>query len=588
MDIKKDDLIEYSNRELLRDVAFYVRPYKWRFWGAVLFRLTSDILNLYPAYAFASVVTFFSNYAPGASLKYFWTIFALWFAASFFKMIARYFARINGYWIAEKTSLDAQSRTIQHLFLLDIAWHEKENAGNRLKRIQKGGTGLEKIIRMVFNNFIEIGVNLVGMVIILSTTDLRIGGAIVVFLFIYTTTSIFLLRKAMLSSQIVDMREEELTGLLFQSISNMRSVKVLAMGNALLRMIDAQLKVLFKKIRRRIFLFNSRNLVTEALGHFFRFGCVMVIILGIIHGRYEVGFLILFYSYFGSIWESVAELSETTQELVMHKYGIARMQKTLEEPITIDSNEGKLEIPENWQKIIVRNLSFSYGQNRVLNRISFEIKRGQRVGIVGLSGAGKSTLFKLLLKEHENFTGDILFDEVSIKEIKKDSYFDQVGVVLQDTEVFNFTLKENITIASPKKFSQEAFEQSLKISHVSDFLLKLPQGVDTMIGEKGIKLSGGERQRLGIARAIYKRPQILFLDEATSHLDLESEEKIKDSLHQFFQKVTAVVIAHRLTTIREMDQILVVSDGHIVESGNFEELYAKKGYFFDLWEKQKL
>jgi ATP-binding cassette subfamily B protein len=123
---------------------------------------------------------------------------------------------------------------------------------------------------------------------------------------------------------------------------------------------------------------------------------------------------------------------------------------------------------------------------------------------------------------------------------------------------------------------------------VTDFLSRLRQGLDTVIGEKGIRLSGGEKQRLGIARAIFKDPELLFLDEATSHLDLESEEKIRDSLHQFFQSVTAIVIAHRLTTIREMDRIIVIEDGRIVEQGTFEELRERKGRFDELWEKQKL
>ena len=125
-------------------------------------------------------------------------------------------------------------------------------------------------------------------------------------------------------------------------------------------------------------------------------------------------------------------------------------------------------------------------------------------------------------------------------------------------------------------------------AHISNLVEKLPQGIETVIGEKGVKLSGGERQRLGIARAIFKQPEILLLDEATSHLDLESEEKIRDSLHKFFENVTAIVIAHRLTTIKEMDKILVIEDGKIIESGNFDTLYARRGRFHELWEKQRL
>ena len=164
-----------------------------------------------------------------------------------------------------------------------------------------------------------------------------------------------------------------------------------------------------------------------------------------------------------------------------------------------------------------------------------------------------------------------------------------MAVVLQDTELFNASLRDNITITNQKEEKNEKLlENSIKTAHVRDFMAKLPDGIESVIGEKGIKLSGGEKQRVGIARAIFKNPQILLLDEATSHLDIESEEKIKDSLHKFLKSVTAIVIAHRLTTIKEMDKIIVIENGKIIESGNFAGLYGAKRRFFELWEKQKL
>jgi len=193
------------------------------------------------------------------------------------------------------------------------------------------------------------------------------------------------------------------------------------------------------------------------------------------------------------------------------------------------------------------------------------------------------------MKEHETYTGEILFDKNPLRSLSRTSYFKNVAVVLQETEVFNFSLKDNITISKPDpEISQKALNESIVTAHITDFIGKLPQGIDTLVGEKGVKLSGGEKQRLGIARAIYKQPDLLLLDEATSHLDLESEEKIKDSLHHFFKKVTAIVIAHRLTTIKEMDRIIVVEAGRIIEQGSFNELQRKKGRFAELWEKQKL
>ncbi|MFA6383212.1 MAG: ABC transporter ATP-binding protein [Parcubacteria group bacterium] len=581
------DLIAYSNWALIKDVGRFVKPYKGRFIFASLSRFVSDIIGLYPSYGFALIVTFFSNYSPGDSLRYFWIIIIILTAAYFFKYIFRFSAKQVGYQVAEKVALDAQTKTISHLFRLDIAWHERENSGNKLKRIQKGSDGLNRILRMWISNFIEIGINLVGMIFILGKFDLKVGMVMVLFVLTYFFISFYLLTKASAVSQEVDILEEGVLGLMFQSLNNIRSVKMLDMSERILKKIKHQIGGLFQKILKRITRFQTRGGILNLWTTLFRVGAIIIIAYGIIDRKYEVGFLVLFVGYFNSLVDAVEELSETTQDLTVSKYGIARMQRTVNEPILIDNESGKVDCPKDWRKIKVINLSFAYGKRKILKNISFEINRGERIGIIGLSGAGKSTLMKLLMKENENYEGEILIDDLSIKKIKRRSYFEKLGVVLQDTEVFNFSLRENIILSSPKDFGEKALNEALSISYVSDFLSRLPQGVETFIGEKGIRLSGGERQRLGIARAIYKKPEILLLDEATSHLDLESEEKIKDSLHKFFQKVTAVVIAHRLTTIRQMDKILVIEKGEVVESGSFDELYNAKGRLFELWEKQK-
>jgi ATP-binding cassette subfamily B protein len=297
----------------------------------------------------------------------------------------------------------------------------------------------------------------------------------------------------------------------------------------------------------------------------------------------------LFYGYFGALTGSIGNFSDVAQEVATYKANIGRLTEMLDEPITIDNEKDKVQFPPVWQFITIKNLSFTYGDTPVLRSIDLEIKKGEKVGIVGLSGAGKSTLFKLLLKEYENYEGEIFIGEIPLKTIKKSSYVEHMAAVLQETEVFNMSLKQNITLANSNAADNEIlFDQALDIAHVKDFLPKLKDGVETRIGEKGVKLSGGERQRLGIARAVFKQPEILFLDEATSHLDIESEQKIQDSLKKFFKNVTAVVIAHRLSTVKEMDRIIVIEGGKIIEEGTFEKLYANDGRFRDFWDKQKI
>jgi ABC-type multidrug transport system fused ATPase/permease subunit len=556
---------------------------------ATFFRIVSDIAWLYPTYALASMVNFLTTYSAGDSLSPILNVVYLFALAICVRYLAQNVAKRLMFGVSERVSLDAQVFSIAHMFKIDIAWHERENTGNKLKKIVRGGESMDRVLRMWVNNYIEIIINFVGIIIVILHFDKTIALLTIVFLVTYYMIARALLYRASKATQIVNTQEEEVQGVYFEALNNIRSVKVLGMAPALQRIIAKTSDNLFTKITKRIFWFQTGNTARGLWSEFFRLGMLVFIGYGIVHGVYEVGFLILFYGYFGKLTESVSELAEVTQDFIVAKFSIRRMTEVLDEPVRIDQIEGKQPFPQDWKKISLKDVSFSYGNHNVLQNISFDIRRGEKVGIVGLSGSGKSTVFKLLLKEHESYTGSILVDDVPLTDISKEDYFEYSAVVLQDTEVFSFSLRENIVLANLEQSENETlFEKAIRVSHVQDFLEKLPQGADTPIGEKGIKLSGGERQRVGIARAVFKEPQLLLLDEATSHLDIESEEKIRTSLHEFLQNVTAVVIAHRLTTIREMDRIIVIEEGGIVEEGSFDELYAKKGRFFELWESQRL
>lgn len=584
---KNEEIDEYSNRELIKDVWQYTRPYKGRFFLGSALRLMGDLANLYPAIALSSIVTFFSVYQTGSSINTFWTLVSLWILAAFVRLIGNYSSKYIIYQIAEKITLDSQLAVIRHLFRLDIAWHERENVGNRLKKVQRGSNGLDRSLRMWVNNYIEIGVNFSGILIILGGSDLRIAALMAFFILTYFLISFFSLYPLVRQMKVINDKEEEISGLIYQALNNIRSVKITNIADKIYGMLQVQSEDIFAWIRRRVFGFQGRGAVLAFWAILFRLIVTIVIALSIAEGQAGVGLLILFNMYFNRIMESVSELSSITQELMHNRLAIGRMQAIFAET-EVDNDGAGRKFPVNWQKLTVRDLAFAYGENRVIENISFEIQRGERVGIVGLSGAGKSTLFKLLLKENEKYEGTIAFDGLSLHDIRKGDYYDHVGVVLQDTEVFNFSLQDNITIASKRQPQKAALERALAVANVDDFLPRLSDGLDTIIGEKGVKLSGGEKQRLGIARAVYKQPQILFLDEATSHLDLESEEKIKESLGIFFRQVTAIVIAHRLSTIREMDRIILIEGGRIAEMGSFPELMARGGRFSELWNKQVL
>jgi subfamily B ATP-binding cassette protein MsbA len=235
--------------------------------------------------------------------------------------------------------------------------------------------------------------------------------------------------------------------------------------------------------------------------------------------------------------------------------------------------------------VAYKNISFSYGEEPVLQDIDFTIKRGEIVALVGPSGAGKTTLLSLLPRFYEVTSGAILIDGVDIREVSLASLRAQIGVVTQQTILFNDTVRYNVAYGRLEA-PEEDIIQALKAAHAYDFVRALPQGLDTVIGEQGVRLSGGERQRLAIARALLKDPPILLLDEATSSLDSESEREVQQALDHLIEGRTTLVIAHRLSTVRHADRLVVLDNGHLVEMGTHEELLRVDGLYKRLYDMQ--
>jgi len=232
------------------------------------------------------------------------------------------------------------------------------------------------------------------------------------------------------------------------------------------------------------------------------------------------------------------------------------------------------------------DVKFEYDAGKpVLHGISFESKPGTVTALVGSSGSGKSTIISLICGFHSATEGRVVIDDVDLATARLSSYRVQLGVVLQDTFLFDGTIAENVRFSRPEA-TEEQLMAACRIARVDEFAERFPQGYATIVGERGVKLSGGQRQRLSIARAILADPRILILDEATSSLDSESEAMIQGGLNHLMRGRTTFVIAHRLSTIRRADQILVVEQGNIVERGTHESLYALGGRYFDLYTRQ--
>lgn len=586
--------IKYSFWEYISDIWHYIIPYKGQFLLGIFLRFTSDMSNLYPALAVSKIVLILSKpIDPVSTPKELLPVFILWAITATYYGLSHNLSKYFGFQVAEKASLDIYRETLAHIFKLDLSWQEKENSGNKMKRIDRGLDGVNLTIRRIFDTIIEVTVNFGGIIAIFVVIDTGLSIALILFILIYLGIGTYLLKRAIKQERIVNKAFENLGGLTFESLNNVQTIKSLAIDGGVVRLIGRLTNNLIEKIRKRIFYYQSQQGILLTYQIVFGFLAMLFISRGIILGNYQLNLLVLFMGLYSKVRTSSDELTQVVQQISQAKVWMSRSMAILTTKPVIENPEivkKQKEYPANWKEMKINNLKFSYKNSITLDNVSFSIKRGEKVGIVGLSGAGKSTLFKLMLDLYENYNGNIFIDDIPLKKIKRQSYINHVGVVLQDTELFDMSLRENIEIAgvNKKTNSDKLFKEVISMAHLGDVVGMLPKGPDTIVGEKGVKLSGGQRQRVGIARALYREPDILLLDEATSHLDAHSEKEIQKALEEFLHKYTTIVIAHRLSTILAMDKIVVLEKGKVVETGNFKELVDKNGVFAKMWEEQKI
>jgi ABC-type multidrug transport system fused ATPase/permease subunit len=279
------------------------------------------------------------------------------------------------------------------------------------------------------------------------------------------------------------------------------------------------------------------------------------------------------------------ELTHNMATYINNRSGLERFMTIFGKEI-IDREKDKIKFSKSFKKIELIDLHFKYKKADVLKGINLTINKGEKIGVVGKSGSGKSTISKLLLGLYNSNKGKILFDKKPIQSYSHNSITNNISIVLQESEMFNLSLLENVTISSTKN-NLERFKLASKIANLEPIIEKLPLGLNTKLGEKGYHLSGGERQRVGIARAIYKDNSILILDEATSSLDSKTESLIQKELEKNLKNKTLIIIAHRLSTLKHVDRIIVIDKGKVIEQGRFNQLIKNKGLFSKLYRLQK-
>ena len=306
----------------------------------------------------------------------------------------------------------------------------------------------------------------------------------------------------------------------------------------------------------------------------------------VIQGTMTLGDFTLMNAFMFQLFLPLSFLGFVYREVKASLASIEQMLGLLKQESSV-KDSGEQSLVSSQASIEFKNLEFNYQPERpILKGLNFKIEAGERVAVVGSSGAGKSTLTKLLFRFYDKTGGDILINNQSVYEFSLASLREHIGVVPQDTVLFNDTLKNNILYASPSA-SDEEIARVITMAQLDYFIGQCPDGLETVVGERGLKLSGGEKQRLAIARMLLKRPAIMVFDEATSSLDSRTEKNINQAIREVSEGHTSLIIAHRLSTIIDADKIVVVDDGIVVEQGKHSDLLALKGHYYQLWQAQK-
>jgi subfamily B ATP-binding cassette protein MsbA len=483
---------------------------------------------------------------------------------------------------------DLRKHMYKHIVELPVSFYAKRKKGDIMARILGDINEMQNSFFIILELIVREPLTIVFSLIVMFTLSWQLS----LFVLLFIPISGFLISNIGKRLKRQSLKAQEESGLLISTVEETLSgLKIVKSYNA-----EARFKQRFSnsadRILRLINKIGNKNNLAGPLSEFLGivtiaallwYGGKLVLIEKAIEGTTFIGFMGLAYG----ILTPAKAISKASYKV---KNGIAaadRVFEVLESEDSMSDEENAKFLSEFNESIALKNIVFKYEKENVLNDFSISVKKGQTVALVGQSGSGKSTIANLLTRFYDVNEGSIEIDGIDIKKFTKKSLRSQIGLVTQDSILFNNSIKNNLLIGNENATNDEIIE-ALKVANAWEFVKELPGGIDSNIGDAGNSLSGGQKQRLSIARAVLKNAPIMILDEATSALDTESERLVQEALENMMKNRTSIVIAHRLSTIQNADQIIVMKQGEIVEQGKHQELLDKKGMYHKLVLMQSL
>ena len=479
-------------------------------------------------------------------------------------------------------------QVMTHLHELSLRYHLERRTGNISRDLERGNLSISSILNyLVFNILPTAAEFLLVAIILLGQYEWHFALVTFATVAVYIAFTLAVTEWRMHFRHTMNKLDSEANGQAVDSLLNYETVKYFNNEAFELKRYD---NTLAQWEEAAVKSQTSMSLLNFGQGGIIAIGLTLIMIYagnGVITGTMSLGDLVLVNTLMLQLFMPLNFLGVIYRML---KYTLADMDlvlKLLDREVEVQDKPSALSLTIGQPTVRFENVSFAYQPDRpILHDVSFEIPAGQKVAVVGPSGAGKSTLARLLFRFYDVNQGRILIDDQSIANVTQESLRRAIGIVPQDTVLFNESIYYNIHYAHPAA-SEEEVIHAARMAHIHEFIESLPQGYDTIVGERGLKLSGGEKQRIAIARVILKNPPILIFDEATSSLDSRSEQAILQALEEVAEQHTTLAIAHRLSTIIDADKILVMEQGRIVEQGDHHTLLARQGLYAQMWALQQ-
>ena len=571
----------------LKKVLRYVRPYSLALIGSLLLALLFVVMSLYIPILVGEAIDFIIDkgnvsFEPMAA-----KLFQVGLCAAVAALAQWIMSQINNF-VTFRVTRDIRNEAFRHIQVLPLSYLDGHPQGDTVSRVISDVDTFADGLLMGFTQLFTGVMTIAGTLILMLSIRPSVALVVIVITPLSLVVANFIATRTYSMFRLQSSTRGEQTALIDETIGEMKLVRAFGQESALLEQFDEINDRLEKCSLRAIFFSSMTNPATRFVNSVVYAAVALTGALMCIGGAggFTVGNLSTFLNYANQYTKPFNEISGVVTELQNALACAGRVFELIEAPARSpepampqkpDTVEGAVEI---------RDLKFSYVPEKpLIDDFDLSVKPGQRIAIVGPTGCGKTTFINLLMRFYDPNGGEILLDGINTLDMNRADLRRNVGMVLQDTWLKAGTIRENITMGKPDATEEEVIAAA-KQAHAHSFIKRLPKGYDTVIGESGGNLSQGQKQLLCIARVMLCLPPMLFLDEATSSIDTRTEIRIQKAFDTMMKGRTSFIVAHRLSTIREADLILVMRDGHIVEQGKHEELLAKRGFYADLYKSQ--